>query len=116
MFAHFTLVGIELLIHFHGFSIFLLFKAAKNNIINKNTDFLFFFFIIYARYLLSTLPYDSGKQSVDKHNKCMLMLYVCVGRVRMDQKLCVFLLRKVRMERIKSNIDLYFFQFPVGLP
>lgn len=93
MFAHFTLVGIELLIHFHGFSVFLLFKAAKNNSINKNTE-TFFFFIIYARYLLSTLPYDSGKQSVDKHNKCMLMLILVCGKSKNGPEIVYVFIKK----------------------
>lgn len=46
VFAHFTLVGIEFLIHFHGFSVFLLLKTAKNNCVNKNIKM--YFFIIYA--------------------------------------------------------------------
>lgn len=41
VFVHFTLVGIKFLIHFHGFSIFLLLKTAKNNSIKKNIETFF---------------------------------------------------------------------------
>lgn len=92
LFAHFTLAGIAFLIHFHGFSIFLLLKAAKNNRINKNIET--YFYMIYAQYLLINLPHDSEKQSVDKHkyNKCMLMLILVCGKNKNGPGIvCVFI-------------------------
>lgn len=46
---------------------------------------------------------DSVKQHVNICNKCMLVFIYVGGRICMNQNLCVFLLRKVRMERIKRD-------------
>lgn len=92
VFDHFTLVGIKFLIHFDGFSIFLLLKAAKNNSINKNIET--YFCMNYAQDLLSTLSYDTGKQFVDKHkyNKCILVLILVCGKNKNGTEIvCVFI-------------------------
>lgn len=50
--------------------------------------------MVYAQYLLSTLSYESGKQSVAKHkyNKCMLMLILVCGKNRSGPEIvCVFI-------------------------
>lgn len=89
-FAHFTLVDIEFLIHFPGFSIFLLLKAAKNKSINKNIKTYFLLCMPSICLVLYMTVESSLWININVINVCSC-LYLCVGRIRMNQKLCAFI-------------------------